>query len=262
MVDSDITLENVSRNYPTEIITQKGIELVKREMTGELVAIIDVDGTVADTMATYCEELNLQTREQTGIELNYTTGVHTSFAMHETISRLYPDVDFLTPDFVYGIFNVPSVYSKAPPIQSTAVMVKALRDLGYRIVYATSRPTTAIATTQEWLERYEMPIDYLLFEDSSPKKKDLIESLAPVVQRGSFFYDDRPQTLVETAEALSQLKTKGTNVNIDVFGPHTPWNDLPGSTDPDSQHIQHLLRTPNEIMSEIFNRQIPELREI
>lgn len=212
-----------STNYPTETLTAETITELAANFAGEKVAVIDLDGTVADSMVPFCEALNEHFQSEAGVDLDYQPEHNVSFNILDTLTRKYPDLNHsFTPETVYGIFDNPQVFIDAKPLYAAATLVKALKDVGYKIIYATSRPEHVhgiVEATQKWLSTYDMPVDYLFFENqrtTGTSKADLIAALAPVVAEGSIFYDDKPQTLAETEKALKSLQSAAMPTNIFV----------------------------------------------
>lgn len=249
------------QNYPAEILTSSAIRKFISNFSEKKVAIIDLDGTTADSLKHFCLLLN-QKFHDAGYEINFQPEDNVDFDIQKSLRKLYSDKqkypeEIFSAEFVYEPFDRPEVFVEAEIIPETKYLIEKLFENNYKIIYATSRPRILIDVTQQWLSKYNLPTDMLLFENRSSNissndrilfKKDLISQILKVVSKESLFYDDKPQTLYETEEVIKNA----TAQNLKMFGRPTTWNKLPGSIDPISEKIQHLLKKPEEVLGEIL----------
>ncbi len=255
---SKLTTKN---NSLFDFLTLESIAETSIRFAGKQIAVIDLDATLSDSFAPFCIDL-CNRLSQRGVNIDFSSLDQVSFDVIYSLQNKYPQTEcpqlyeYLVPQFVYEGFNTPQVYEDALLIEDTANLVRHLHKLEYKIIYATSRPNNTQTTTLTWLEKHNLPIDQLFFEKKDSvlgnveiRKKNLIVSLAQHNARG-IFYDDKPETLVETIDALSRLDKEQAK-RISIYAPYTTWNTLPGSHDELSKQVQHLLLNPADVLQKL-----------
>lgn len=88
------------------------------------------------------------------------------------IYNLYERVPASQKELVEEFLYNPAVYQDLEPIFGGLHLVSGTKQRGYGVVLITSRPKEVMEATEEWLDRYSVDYDHLIF---SPNKGEVID---------------------------------------------------------------------------------------
>jgi hypothetical protein len=142
--------------------------------------MVDIDGVLADWETPMCDAFGYQNRH-----------------MYSPYDR-YPDVPRdLIAEFIANPYN----YEDLEPIFGGILFCHQARSRGWSVLLCTSRPESLMYVTENWLSKYKVPYNELVF---SKKKADAILD----------YNEENPDEEVRIAvdDSVSVLRTLPTNV--------------------------------------------------
>lgn len=151
-----------------------------------MIIFIDVDGTVADTIPAAIEDANKHLHDRNCIHIEDITD-------HE-IARCAGLDAYQKEELVYALGGRGGLcYSDVRPIPGALKGVKALREMGHRIVFVTAGHPDRITEKRSWLERHGF-----LLKDSwnfDPETTKLLWCCDKGLLKGDALIDDSPVQL-------------------------------------------------------------------
>lgn len=109
--------------------------------------------------------------------------------------RIIIDIDGVIASYPKDITTYPDelfpeIFSTAVPSDGCKEAIEKLRELGYEVILHTSRWKEDEELTREWLERYEIPYDDIIFDKP----------------QGDLYVDDRAFKFTDWPSLLAQIK--------------------------------------------------------
>lgn len=113
---------------------------------------VDIDGVLANFEGAFCEAFGYDNRELYSLEARY------------------PNVD---PELIKEFVSNPETYKDLEPIFGGLLFTRQAHSRGWYILLITSRDHSLHDVTLQWLERYGVVYDEIIFADD---KKEAVES--------------------------------------------------------------------------------------
>lgn len=168
----------------------------------ERVALMDIDGVLADSEVPVVEEVNRIYKTNLKPE-----DIDCWFWMSKSITSITGSIE--EGKKADCVWFRPEILAKSPPIEGAVEGVKQLIDQGWEVWAATSRPANTREKTLEWIDEYFPLIGRDRVYMRYPDTEELISSaevklLAVGMLRASLYVDDDPSSVGFVVENISR----------------------------------------------------------